>query len=140
MGLTWCLVCSSPLRRTVLASQHTSRTRMPLASSPAEPGRIAYLNSCAICQRALFVVLGEGFRGFLALKSRCKSTTVGLRSTNGNENFLIFLQNAKYQIISRKLCLLRYSATVLQFENGYSKVKRKFYIYILYIIIIIYNI
>ena len=26
---------------------------------------------------------------------------------------------------------LRYSATVLQFENGYSKVKRKFYIYII---------
>ena len=34
---------------------------------------------------------------------------------------------------------LRYSATVLQFENGYSKVKRKFYIYIYIDIKIIFS-
>ena len=29
----------------------------------------------------------RGFRGFLALKSRCKDTTVGVRSTNENDFF-----------------------------------------------------
>ncbi len=35
----------------------------------------------------------RGFRGFLALKSRCKDTTPGVRSTNVNENiFIIFVK------------------------------------------------
>ena len=59
------------------------------------------------------MVLGEGFRGCLALKSRCKDTTVGLRSTNGYEK--------KYE---------RCSVAVVAVQNRSMQVKRKFYIYI----------